>query len=90
MASEFRNPDFVRMAEAFGARGVRIEEPAGLEDQLRRALAMDGPVLIDVVTDPTCRPPFKPAIMRRTKAWKAPLPDTRAGTKAVFEMLKER
>ena len=54
------------------------------------ALALDGPVLIDVVTDPESRPPFKPNIMRRTKVWKAPTPDTKAGTKAVFEMLKER
>ncbi|MFW6108453.1 MAG: thiamine pyrophosphate-binding protein, partial [bacterium] len=82
VASEFRNPDFVAMAEAFGARGVRIEDPAGLDDQLRRALAIDGPVLIDVVTDPEARPPFKPNVMRRTRAWKAPTPDTRAGTKA--------
>jgi len=90
IASEFRNPDFVKMAEAFGARGVRIDDPAGLEDQLRKALAIDGPVVIDVVVDPESRPPFKPAVLRRTKVWKAPLPDTRAGTKAVFEMLKER
>ena len=89
-ASEFRNPDFVRMAEAFGARGVRIDQPAGLDEQLAAALALDGPVLIDVVTDPDARPPFKPNTMRRTKAWKAPLPDTRAGTKAVLQMLKEK
>jgi len=88
--AEFRNPDFVAMARSFGARGVRIEDPAGLEDQLRSALALDGPVLIDVVTDPDTRPPFKPASLRRTRAWNAPLPDTRSGTKAVFEMLKER
>jgi len=90
VASEFRNPDFVRMAEAFGARGVRIEDPGGLDEQLRGALALDGPVVIDVVTDPDARPPFKPNIMRRTKVWKAPLPDTRAGTRVVLEMLKER
>jgi pyruvate dehydrogenase (quinone) len=78
------------MAESFGARGVRIEEPGGLAEQLRAALAIEGPVVIDVVTDPEARPPFKPNIMRRTKAWKAPMPDTRAGTRAVLEMLKER
>ena len=68
VASEFRNPDLVRMAGAFGARGVRIEDPAGLDEQLGAALALDGPVVIDVVTDPEARPPFKPNIMRRTKA----------------------
>jgi len=90
VASEFRNPDFVAFAHALGAKGVRIEDPAGLEDQLRAALQLDGPVLIDVVVDPNSRPPFKPAVLRRAKAWKAPLPDTSLGTKAVIEMLKER
>ncbi|MFP4057392.1 MAG: thiamine pyrophosphate-binding protein [Candidatus Brocadiia bacterium] len=90
VASDFRNPDFVALAQAFGARGVRIEEPRGLDDQLRRALAIEGPVLVAVATDPQARPPFKPGVLRRTRAWKAPLPDTRAGTKAVFQMLKER
>ncbi len=90
VASEFRNPDFVALAQAFGATGVRIEDPRGLEDQLRAALALDGPVLIDVVVDPESRPPFKPASLKRARDWKAPLPDTRLGTKAVIEMLKER
>ena len=41
------NPDFVKLAEAYGARGVRVE--AGqLETALREALAIDAPTLIEV------------------------------------------
>ncbi|MCS0496255.1 ubiquinone-dependent pyruvate dehydrogenase [Ancylobacter sp. MQZ15Z-1] len=44
------NPNFAAMAEAIGLRGIRIEQPAALEDGLKEALAHDGPVLVDVVT----------------------------------------
>jgi pyruvate dehydrogenase (quinone) len=44
--------DFVKVAEACGLRGVRIEDPARAGDQLAEALAMDGPALIEAVVDP--------------------------------------
>jgi pyruvate dehydrogenase (quinone) len=44
--------DFVKVAEACGLRGVRIEDPARVGDQLSDALAMDGPVLVEAVVDP--------------------------------------
>ena len=43
------NPDFARMAEAVGIKGVRIEDPAELEPALREAFAHDGPVVVDAV-----------------------------------------
>jgi len=49
-STELDNPDFAAMAEAIGIRGIRISEPAALEDGVRAALAHEGPVLIDVVT----------------------------------------
>ena len=50
--TSFQNPDFSRVAEALGATGIRIEEPAELRDGLRAALARkDGPVVVDVVVD---------------------------------------
>ena len=50
--TSFKNPDFSRVAEALGATGIRIEEPADLRDGLRAALARkDGPVVVDVVVD---------------------------------------
>jgi len=53
--------DFVKIAEACGGRGVRIEDPERCRAQLRDALAMDGPVLIEAVGDPL-EPPQPPKI----------------------------
>ena len=41
------NPDFVKLAEAYGARGVRVE-PEKLGPALQEALAVDAPTLIEV------------------------------------------
>ncbi len=47
------NPNFARIAEAFGARGIRVERPEEVEPALRAAFSADGiPVVVDVVTDP--------------------------------------
>jgi pyruvate dehydrogenase (quinone) len=46
------NPDFARVAEAVGMRGLRVEDPHDVEDAVRTALATDGPVLLDVLTSP--------------------------------------
>ncbi len=40
------NPDFVKLAEAYGMKGVRIERVEDVEPVLREALAHDGPCLI--------------------------------------------
>jgi acetolactate synthase-1/2/3 large subunit len=42
------SPDWVKLAEAFGARGMRIEDKGELVDGFREALQEDGPVLVDV------------------------------------------
>ncbi len=44
--------DFVKVAEACGLRGVRIEDPARAGDQLAEALDADGPAVIEAVVDP--------------------------------------
>ncbi|MGC9670597.1 thiamine pyrophosphate-dependent enzyme [Planosporangium sp. 12N6] len=43
--------DFVKFAEACGARGVRIDDPARCAAQMSEALAMDGPVIVECVVD---------------------------------------
>jgi pyruvate dehydrogenase (quinone)/pyruvate oxidase len=53
--------DFVKVAEACGARGVRIDDPARCKEQLQAALATDGPALIECVVDPL-EPPWPPVI----------------------------
>lgn len=44
------NPNFAAMAEAIGIRGIRVEDPAKLEDAVKEMLAHDGPVILDVTT----------------------------------------
>ena len=46
------NPNFAALAEDIGLAGVRVEDPVQVRPALERALASDGPVLLDVVTDP--------------------------------------
>jgi pyruvate dehydrogenase (quinone)/pyruvate oxidase len=55
--------DFVKVGEACGLKGVRIEDPAQIGDQLREALSMEGPVLIEAVVDPHDMP-MTPTINR--------------------------
>jgi pyruvate dehydrogenase (quinone) len=45
------NPDFARVAEAIGMRGLRVTDPHDLEDAVRQTMAHDGPVLLDVLTN---------------------------------------
>jgi acetolactate synthase I/II/III large subunit len=40
-------PDFVKLAEAFGCKGIRIDDPADLDDAIKEMLAYDGPVIFD-------------------------------------------
>lgn len=47
----FGNPDFVRLAEAFGATGIRIEGAAELIPALKTAFASRGPVVVEVPVD---------------------------------------
>jgi pyruvate dehydrogenase (quinone) len=51
--TELKNPNFAAMAEAVGIRGIRIEDPAKVEDGIAAAFAHDGPVLIDAVVNRT-------------------------------------
>ena len=41
-------PDWVKLAEAYGATGVRLTDKATLDADLRSALATPGPVVVDV------------------------------------------
>ncbi|MGQ0568577.1 MAG: biosynthetic-type acetolactate synthase large subunit [Armatimonadota bacterium] len=52
-SSILRNPDFARLADVFGARGIRVERPEQVEPALREALATEGrPCVVDVICDP--------------------------------------
>ena len=45
---KLHNPDFMKLAEAYGARGVRAHGAEELEAALREALAVDAPTLIEI------------------------------------------
>lgn len=45
-------PDFVKLAEAYGAAGFRVTEAKDLEATLKKAIATPKPCIIDVVVDP--------------------------------------
>jgi pyruvate dehydrogenase (quinone) len=50
---DFKNPNFAKVAEAMGAKGIRIEEPGDVREGLAEALAHEGgPVVVDAVVDP--------------------------------------
>jgi pyruvate dehydrogenase (quinone) len=53
--------DFVKVAEACGLRAARIDHPGTCRQQLKDAVALDGPVLIECVVDPL-EPPWPPVI----------------------------
>lgn len=46
------NPDFAAVARAIGLTGIRVEDPADVDAAIRQAFATDGPVLVDVLTNP--------------------------------------
>ena len=46
------NPDFAKMAEAIGMKGIRVTDPKQVDAAVKQALAHPGPVLLDVVTNP--------------------------------------
>ncbi len=44
-------PDFVKVAEAYGVKGMRVEKPSELKTALKEALQHRGPVVVDVHVD---------------------------------------
>jgi acetolactate synthase-1/2/3 large subunit len=48
---DFNNPDFVKLAESFGAKGVKVGKGDDLQQILRKALTHDCPVVIDCPVD---------------------------------------
>jgi acetolactate synthase-1/2/3 large subunit len=49
---DFNRTDHARVAEAYGVKAWRVEDPGQLESALRAAMEHDGPALVDVVAQP--------------------------------------
>ncbi len=45
------NPDFVKLAEAFGVLGIRVTEKSQVRSAIERAMEWDGPALIDFMVE---------------------------------------
>ncbi len=52
IGTDMVNPDFVALAEAYGAHGERVEKTEEFEAAFARSLAADRPALIEVMLDP--------------------------------------
>lgn len=44
-------PDFVKLAEAFGAKGIQCHDPDGLDDAIMEMIEHDGPVVFDCLVE---------------------------------------
>jgi pyruvate dehydrogenase (quinone) len=49
---ELQNVDFVKVAEACGAKAFRVDDPADVDEIVTKALSIEGPVLVEGVIDP--------------------------------------
>jgi pyruvate dehydrogenase (quinone)/pyruvate oxidase len=58
---DFSPVDFVKVGEGLGATAIHIDDPATCGEQLRRALATPGPVVVEAVVDAN-EPPLPPKI----------------------------
>ena len=51
-ATRINGPDFVRLAEAYGIRGIRVNTKDEIRPALQEAADYDGPILIDFMVEP--------------------------------------
>jgi acetolactate synthase I/II/III large subunit len=93
VASEFATPDFVKLADSFGALGLRAEKPGEVAEAVTAAFAHDGPAVISVPIDPHEMPPAKARMMAMDRSLGNPplMQSLSLGAfKAIWSMMKER
>jgi acetolactate synthase-1/2/3 large subunit len=67
IGSDLTNPDFVRMAESFGAGAYRVDSPAGLAKVLPRAIDERGPTIVEVSLDERMPSPWPFILMGQNR-----------------------
>lgn len=67
ICSDLTNPDFVKMAESFGAAGYRVSSPPELEKVLPRAFGEKGPVIIEVPVPHRMPSPWPFILMKQNR-----------------------
>ena len=45
-------PDFIKLAEAYGCKGIVAEKPSELDEKIKEMVQYDGPVIFDCRVDP--------------------------------------
>jgi acetolactate synthase-1/2/3 large subunit len=74
IGADLTNPDFMKLAEAYGVVGLRAKDPLEVGDLVREAVALDRPVLVEVPVGRMPRPHF---FAPRRKKTKYEAPETR-------------
>ncbi len=93
VASEFATPDFVKLADSFGALGLRAEKPGEVVDAMKAAFASERPAVVSVPIDPNEMPPAKARMMAMDRSLGNPplMQSLSLGAlKTLWSMLKER
>jgi acetolactate synthase-1/2/3 large subunit len=57
-AAELKNPDCMKLADAYGVAGLRAEQPSEVGEVVRKALALNRPALVEVRVGRMGRPAF--------------------------------
>jgi acetolactate synthase-1/2/3 large subunit len=57
-SAELKNPDFMKLADAYGVVGLRAEKPTDVGDLVRKALSLNRPALVEVRVGRMPRPAF--------------------------------
>ncbi len=58
ICSDLHNPDFVKLAESFGAAGFLVDDPESLRAAIRQAFEEKGPSIIEVTVEDFFPPPW--------------------------------
>ena len=51
-ATKISNPDFLKLAESYGAKGIRVDRLEDVEKAINTAFAYDGPFIVDFLIEP--------------------------------------
>ena len=51
-ATKISNPDFIKLAQSYGADGLRVERIEDIKDSIDKAFSFDGPFIVDFVIEP--------------------------------------
>ena len=93
ISSEFGNPDFVGLAEAFGAAGFRATQPDEIGPCLQKALEANRAAIVSIPIDASIMPPTKARMLAMERSLGLPAMHRRMGmgaVKALLSMLRER